>query len=362
MNTDIKYYDILIIGGGPSGSVTSLLLSKHGFKVAMIDSNTKKKFGTGECLAPESKPLLEQLGLWKKLKNDGHVPCYGNQSVWQDNSIRSNDFMYSPWGHGWQLDRLKFDLMLQKEARRNNVDVVLGSKITSIQWTNSQWVINGTREQFITRFLVDAAGRNSCISYRLGSRRHFLDHQVAISGRFQTRINYDTDSFTLVEAAENGWWYCASLPCGYKIVTFFTNPQNASINRNKSFFINQISKTMYISRLVFPNYSLKDNPIVVPANTSILDKIIGNNWLAVGDAAISHDPISSYGLTFALRTGFHAAYSIKSTFNNDSSTINKYEQSLKQEFKRFLLKLKHTYSNSKFFNSYWTRFDLMRYN
>jgi flavin-dependent dehydrogenase len=358
MKTDIKCYDILIIGGGPAGSVTALLLSKYGFKVAIVDSNVKVKFGIGECLPPECKPLLDKLVLWNKIKSEGHRPCYGNQSAWEDNILRSNDFIYSPWGHGWHLDRIKFDLMLQNEAKRNNVDIFLDIKITKIQLIDNFWQIYGIRESFIAKFLVDATGKSSWLSYKLGARRQFYDFQVAIAGRFQYRLNYDSDSFTLVEAAKDGWWYSSALPYGYRIVIFFTNSRNAQFIKNRSFFLKEISKTSYISKRIFPNYVLKDGPIIVSANTSILNKIAGRKWLAVGDAAISHDPISSYGLTFALQSSFLAASSIKSTLQNESIALFKYEQTLKQGFTKFLFKLKEVYNRSKFSNSYWKRMNL----
>lgn len=362
MNNAIKYYDVLIIGAGPAGSMTAILLSKYGFKVAMIDLNLKKKFGIGECLPPECKPFLNPLGLWDRLKIEGHRPCYGNQSVWEDNLLRSNEFIYSPWGNGWHLDRIKFDLMLQNEAKRNNVDFISGIKITNLQSTNNHWNIHGLNESFIAKFLVDATGRSSWLSHKLGIKRHFFDYQVAIIALFQNKSNDDMDSFTLVEAIENGWWYSAALPEGYRIVIFFTDPRNARFFSNRSFFLNEISKTLYISKRVFPNYSIKTDPTVSPANTSILDKMTGRNWLAVGDAAISHDPISSYGLTFALQTSFDAASLIKSTYNNNEfSEIYKYEKNIKQGFDKFLLKLKYVYNKPKFSNSYWKRYNLLIY-
>src|SRR5829696_901715 len=231
MKNDIKYYDVLVLGAGPAGSITALLLSKYGFKVAIIDLNIKKKFGIGECLPPECKPFLDQLGLWNKLKTEGHRPCYGNQSVWEGNLLQTNDFIYSPWGHGWHLDRIKFDLKLKNEAKRNNVDIFSGIKITNIQLIINLWAINGVNKSFLAKFLVDATGRSSWLSYKFGSRRHILDYQIAIVGRFQNKINCDKDSFTLVEATKNGWWYTATLPCGYRIVTFFTDPKNARVIR-----------------------------------------------------------------------------------------------------------------------------------
>jgi flavin-dependent dehydrogenase len=67
-----------------------------------------------------------------------------------------------------------------------------------------------------------------------------------------------------------------------------------------------------MSKRVFPNYFLgRSSSVLIPANISILDKITGKNWLVIGDAAITHDPISSYGLNFGLKTSFQAVSVIK---------------------------------------------------
>ena len=78
-----------------------------------------------------------------------------------------------------------------------------------------------------------------------------------------------------------------------------------------------------MSKRVFSNYFLgrSKGSVLIPANTSILDKITGKNWLVIGDAAITHDPISSYGLNFVLKTSFQAVSVIKWTFNDKYSAI-----------------------------------------
>ena len=66
-----------------------------------------------------------------------------------------------------------------------------------------------------------------------------------------------------------------------------------------------------MSKRVFPNYFLGSSSVFIPANTSIIDKITGKNWLAIGDATVTHDPIPFYGLNFALQTSFQAVSVIK---------------------------------------------------
>lgn len=53
--------------------------------------------------------------------------------------------------------------------------------------------------------------------------------------------------------------------------------------------------------------STDELPRLVNANTSWLDQVVGNGWLATGDAAIALDPLSGNGIIRAMRTGIEAA-------------------------------------------------------
>ena len=57
-----------------------------------------------------------ELGLWERFLGSGHVPCYGNVAAWGSSELVEMDFIRSPYGHGWHLDRSCFDLMLQDMA------------------------------------------------------------------------------------------------------------------------------------------------------------------------------------------------------------------------------------------------------
>ena len=53
-------------------------------------------------------------------------------------------------------------------------------------------------------------------------------------------------------------------------------------------------------------YAMNAQPRRVDAGSARLDRACGDGWLAIGDAAMSFDPISSHGLLTALATGLAA--------------------------------------------------------
>ncbi len=355
-------YDVLIIGAGPAGSTTAILLARSGIKVALTDVHKIKHFVIGESLPPECKPILEKLGLWNDFEGDAHRPCYGNQSVWGHPSLQSTDFINSPWGHGWNIDRIKFEKMLRNSAKQKGVDFYLGTRIVKIERLSNNWHLKlASSGYFNANFIVDATGRESWLAVRLGSKRYHIDHQVALVSKFKNNSNsyFDQDSTTLIEAVEKGWWYSAVIPSGCRVVIFFTDGIYARVFKEPSVFLKEIYNTLHISKRIIPFYSMIEEPKVVLSNTSILDKLVGQKWLSVGDAAVAHDPVSSYGLLWSLSSSIDAALTVTSDLNgDDDAALGKYEKKIKVEFSYFLDRLKNIYRRESRFpqSKYWNRF------
>jgi flavin-dependent dehydrogenase len=72
--------------------------------------------------------------------------------------------------------------------------------------------------------------------------------------------------------------------------------------------------------------------LVVAANTSRLDHVAGKNWLAVGDAAMALDPLSSQGVYNALQSGLIAAQAIDSALAGDVTAPQKYAASVEEDY------------------------------
>jgi len=74
------------------------------------------------------------------------------------------------------------------------------------------------------------------------------------------------------------------------------------------------------------------------AASSILDRIVGEDWVAVGDAASTWDPLSAAGIHKALRNGIDAANAIA------NGTLASYERSVRASFDDYLATRDRYYS------------------
>ena len=143
------------------------------------------------------------------------------------------------------------------------------------------------------------------------------------------------------------------------MVIFFTDGIYARLFKEPSVFLKEIYNTLHISKRIIPFYSMIEEPKVVLSNTSILDKVVGQKWLSVGDAAVAHDPVSSYGLLWSLSSSIDAALTVTSDLNGDDDAA--LGNRIKVEFSYFLDRLKNIYRRENRFpqSKCWNRFSII---
>src|SRR3954453_15850622 len=73
----MKSYDVIIIGAGPAGSTSALLLARQGFKVVVLEKAKFPRFHIGESILPQNFPLVQELGLEAEVEKLPHLKKYG---------------------------------------------------------------------------------------------------------------------------------------------------------------------------------------------------------------------------------------------------------------------------------------------
>ncbi|HYR27837.1 MAG TPA: tryptophan 7-halogenase [Thermoanaerobaculia bacterium] len=296
-------WDVAIAGGGPAAAAAALQLARAGVRTIVVERGDDSGDKPGESLAPAAKPLLEQLGIADDLLRDGHLPCHGNRSVWGSDRVDELPFVFSPYGHGWHLDRRLFERRLNERACEAGALRVTDTSVLAVRRDADLWTLTcrGGLESVQARFLLDGTGRASRIARLLGAHRVIDDPLVALVAFYESPDG-DHDSYTLVEAAEHGWWYSATLPSSRLAAMFITDPPA------RAFAFDPPPHTC--ARIEGSGYRMTAPPRVVDAGSARLDCFAGEAWLAIGDAAVSLDPLSSHGLAAALHGGMLAAEAI----------------------------------------------------
>jgi flavin-dependent dehydrogenase len=140
------------------------------------------------------------------------------------------------------------------------------------------------------------------------------------------------DSSTLVEAVADGWWYTGLLPDGALVAACFADPAvvAAARARRPEGWSGLLQGAPATRERVEAFAPLTGVATVTAAGMARLDRAAetaaggsaeGGAWLAVGDAAACHDPLTSHGIGSALHQGPHAAATILAHLDGDRTAL-----------------------------------------
>lgn len=342
-------YDVAIVGGGPAASAAALTLARAGVSAVILERGVDRGDKPGESIAPGARPLLQQLGVWDDLASDGHLPCHGNKSCWGSERIDEMPFLSSPYGKGWHLDRRRFERLLAERAVEAGARRKTQARVVDVE-RNGVWRLTCSNGESVEApFVIDATGRAGWLAHRAGARRVVDDVLIAVVAFLETRGEGDRDSWTLVEAVEEGWWYSAVLPDGRLAVLFVTDP--AVVAPREAAAMPFATAPHTGARIESYAYAVTAPPQIVHAGSSRLDRAAGEGWCAVGDAAMALDPLSSHGITSALATGVEAARAIV------SGSFDRYETVVDTMWRAYAAMRRNIYAAERRWASspFWTR-------
>lgn len=299
--------DILIIGGGIAGCIAAISLVES-YNVTIIDKLSQPKEKIGESLTPASNRILKELNLLNDLEKEissTYINNIGMQSFWGSPNVLIVDHLRNPDGYVKNLNRKAFEKFLRKSAEERGVQCIWNTKLFKstfdITWTvqvksNN---INSTPYNISAKYVIDASGRQSHFARSQSIQREVNDKLIAC---WVSLPNYLENTMSTISASKNGWWYSAVTPNNNRVLAYHTDSDLVDKNELKN--IQSIQNLAQENKEIFKLINTKEADIkfhgTVAANSTKLNKAIGNHWAAIGDAAMSFDPLSSQGMFNAM--------------------------------------------------------------
>ena len=336
---------ILVLGAGTAGCAAAVFLRQLNFEVVLADRqpfpDSTGTFKIGESLSPDATTLLQQLGIWEAFCAGPHLKCYGNLSYWHSEKATHHDFLQHPIGHGWHLGRLAFDQMLLKKAIDAGAEFLPQTQIRSFKFEEEQWKLflqsTDSEKDLSVDFIVDASGRNSWLPRQLGIDRLYEAEQLALVTFLEISPEFE-DTRTLVETTDKGWWYTAPIPGNRMTAVFFYSPDQLKLpgQPGAEEWKKLLNESLHTAkRIEQAEGQLITEPTTVAAHSSILEALHGPGWVAVGDAALTYDPIAAHGITMALTSARDAAKALSQHFEGNPKALAFYEAVLWAAFQRY---------------------------
>lgn len=353
--------DILIVGGGIAGCIAAISLSDS-FKVTLIDKLSEPRERIGESLAPAANRILSELNLLNGM--EAHSPSIfkqniGMQSYWGSDRVQIVDHLRNPDGFVKSLDRKEFEVYLRGAAEGRGVNCLWAKSLYSSAFEEEEWAVqvrpsDDQIHSISARYVIDASGRQAHFARSIRIRREALDKLIAC---WITLPNKEENTMSTISSCSNGWWYSSVVPSGKRIVAFHTDSdiiEKSELKSTSSFV--QLAQENEQMR---PFLNNTDGPIefqgTTAANSSKLTQVAGKQWAAIGDAAISFDPLSSQGMFNAMASAMQLKRLI-SEFGFGTEVSVRYEQQVKQIWDHYLKHRNLFYgAETRWNHEFWTR-------
>ncbi len=346
----MKQFDVIIIGGGPTGSTAASLLASKGYQVLVLEKEKFPREHIGESLIPASYDVLSKLGVLEELKrisprkpgvnfiaNDGET-----QSLWCFKNVVKNESYLS-----FHVKRSAFDQMLLDNSRLKGATVLEEHFVKHVDLEKDGSVEvrasdkNGEMKLFNAKFLIDASGQSTFLGSKFGVKKPFIDMDRVALWSHWSGADYDValqqGAIKIVYLSgdeKKGWiWVIPiskdNLSIGAVINNSFLKKEKAKYAGSEDWkyeiYLNEIKNSQAVNKLL--KNATMDHKVQLNGDYSYFcEKKYGNNFAMVGDAGAFLDPIFSSGIFVGMHSAELVSEAVhqKLKFNNDKELNETY--------------------------------------
>jgi len=343
--------DVLVIGGGPTGSTVSVLLAEKGWAVTQLEKDSHPKFHIGESLLPMNLPILEKLGVLDEVDKIG-IRKYGVEfnceSREKPTTYYFTNALTRNHPYAYEVQRADYDKILFNNAICKGVNALEQMRVVNIDFhddgssTIDAKDKDGNQHQWKARHLIDASGRGTVLGNKFKIKERSKDHSsAAVFGHFEDierRTGKDEGNISIYWF-EHGWfWFIpfkdGTMSVGAVCWPYYLNSRKVSIEQ----FLNNTLELCPAALKRMRNAKLI-SPVTATGNFSYrLKKMHGKGYLIIGDAYAFIDPVFSSGVLLGMNAAMNAADVVDEILRDlptAQKTLRAYDKMIRGSLKTF---------------------------
>lgn len=329
--------DVAIIGGGPGGSTCGAMLAKYApqLRVAIFERERFPRDHIGESQLPPIGAILDELGVWDKVEAADFPIKIGvtfrwgaHDNLWDFELLPASEFRDEPRPAqyvgqrrrtAFQVDRSRYDQILLDHAQESGCEVFQETRIVSVESEGDRVtaLVLPDGQRVTAKHYVDASGNAAIL-------RKAMKVPVSQPTSLQNVAFWDYWENTdwAVEIGVGGT-RAQILSLGYGWIWFIPlGPTRTSVGfvcpatyyrdcrmTPEQLYAKAISEEPRVVELC-RNGSREGKVRATKDWSFTSDRMVGENWMLVGEAGGFADPILSAGMTLTQSGAREAAYTI----------------------------------------------------
>jgi menaquinone-9 beta-reductase len=320
-NSPRKEIDVAVIGCGLAGMAACIHLSEAGLRVLCIEAHLNNSDPIGESLDWSAPALLKSLGLPMEDLLERGIATYKRHVILRLRDGSEQHYVPGKWlgkaPFNIDLRTLHVDRTLLNQALRKRVlemgVSLLPDKVVHVETSGRRVIAIATEggKRIYSPWFLDASGSGSCLFPRVfrSSAREYGPHKVAMWGYFTVAKSIEGTTIHADGAAARYMEWVWQIPIHPNSVSVGYVCPGEEVKKKRrqgmsvlDIFQAQLARVPDLQGLV-PR-AVGGSLRTTSFRCRVFDKITGPNWLVVGEAAAMVDPMTSNGVTAALR---HAA-------------------------------------------------------
>lgn len=282
---------VVVIGGGPAGSVFAARMAGLGHSVHLIERAEFPRPRLGESLSPGVPDLLKVAGAGHVPQASGANPVSSVLIDWDGPAILRD----MRGAGGLTVNRGAFDAELLRHACEAGVELLQPARLMSTQRVSGRWklrIAGPEGDMTLTAdFMAIATGRSG----GRGAKRLYAQHKtISLYGYWDLPGAVPGPQ---LRAGPDGWFWGVPLPCGLYNTLIFADPSELRKRpgRDTADRLRQMLSG-YGQDDTLQGARLRGQPGATDATPYLDTEVIGPGMIRLGDAALAIDPVSSSGV------------------------------------------------------------------